>query len=224
MAASRRKWADANPEQDREAKRGYAARKYKESPDTLLERSRISREKNRDEMNRRRREKRAANIQEAREADRRWVASNPDKVTATRKRSYLKQRAKPSVRINASMAAGVRHSLVNGSIKGGRRWERLVGYTFEQLMAHLESKFRPGMSWENYGKRGWEIDHIVPLTAHNFDAPEDFDFHRAWALSNLQPLWKLDNVLKSNKLAVPFQPSLSFGAPDNDNNQTSKAA
>jgi hypothetical protein len=35
-----------------------------------------------------------------------------------------------------------------------------------------------------------------------------YDFKRAWALSNLQPLWAIDNQRKSAKLAAPFQPSL----------------
>jgi hypothetical protein len=45
-------------------------------------------------------------------------------------------------------------------LKKGRKWEHLVGYTVEDLMAHLESLFVGGMNWENMGD--WHIDHKVP--------------------------------------------------------------
>lgn len=48
------------------------------------------------------------------------------------------------------------------------------------------------MSWDNYGE--WEIDHIRPLTSFDkFATPSEVN-----ALSNLQPLWKEDNIHKYN--------------------------
>ena len=73
-------------------------------------------------------------------------------------------------------------------------------------MAHLEVRFQPGMSWDNYGE--WHIDHIVPLAAFNYETPDDLDFGRAWALENLQPLWAKENIRKWCRLERPFQPSL----------------
>ena len=37
----------------------------------------------------------------------------------------------------------------------------LVGCTIDELKQHLESKFKKGMSWNNYGK--WHVDHVVPV-------------------------------------------------------------
>lgn len=48
--------------------------------------------------------------------------------------------------------------------KNGRHWEDLVGYTRQELKQHLETLFTEGMSWDNYGKFGWHIDHILPLS------------------------------------------------------------
>lgn len=221
MAAYRKKWADENPEADRESKRAYAERFGKANPEEVARRNREGREKFGDERNRARREKRAANPEAAREEDRKWAQANPDKVAATRRRSYVKQRQSPSVRLNASMAAGMRHSLRKGA-KAGQKWETLAGYDVNDLMAHLESQFLPGMTWENYGE--WEIDHIVPRVAHNFETPADIDFHRCWALSNLQPLWAADNRRKNDRLPFPFQPSFAFGLPANDNQPKQDAA
>jgi hypothetical protein len=90
--------------------------------------------------------------------------------------------------------------------KNGRSWESLAGYTLEQLMAHLEQKFLPGMSWENMGE--WHIDHVIPRAAFNYSTPEHSDFKRCWGSDNLQPLWAKDNMSKGARLSKPFQPRL----------------
>lgn len=82
----------------------------------------------------------------------------------------------------------------------------MLGYSPEQLMAHLERLFLPGMTWANYGK--WHVDHDIPLSAFNFETVHDYDFKRAWSLDNLKPLWADQNLRKHAKLARPFQPTL----------------
>jgi hypothetical protein len=73
----------------------------------------------------------------------------------------------------------------------------MLPYTFEQLLERLESQFKPGMTWENYGE--WEIDHIKPDSWFQYDSYSDEDFIKSWSLDNLQPLWKSQNASKSNK-------------------------
>ena len=96
------------------------------------------------------------------------------------------------------MSSGIRQSLVFG--KQGWHWETLVGYTVIDLMAHLEAKFLPGMSWDN--RREWHIDHIRPLCSFQFQTPDDPQFREAWALANLQPLWAADNLKKGGRWAA----------------------
>jgi hypothetical protein len=121
-------------------------------------------------------------------------------------RHYRKKRLEQGAKLCDAMKAGIYLALK--SKKNGRKWESLVGYTLEELMAHLEKQFQPGMTWENYGE--WHLDHIHPRAAHFYTDSTDPDFQRCWALDNLQPLWAKDNKLKSAKITQPFQPTLDL--------------
>ena len=85
-----------------------------------------------------------------------------------------------------------------GISKGGRRWEALVGYTLKELMAHLETQFKEGMTWDNYGSH-WHIDHIRPKSWFIYESVNDEQFKQCWALSNLQPLEADINHTKNNR-------------------------
>ena len=157
------------------------------------------------------------------EYQRRYYQAHKEEILATKKAYYdshkeekrtygkdwgAKQRAtNPKYRINATISGGMRRSLK--ARKNGRAWESLVDYTLSDLMAHLRSLFEPGMTFENHGR--WHIDHKVPISVFNFEQPDDIDFGRCWALSNLQPMWAIENLRKSDRVDRPFQPSLAIG-------------
>ncbi len=69
-----------------------------------------------------------------------------------------------------------------------------LGCSIEQLRIYLESKWKPGMTWDNYGVKGWHIDHIVPL--NKFDLTDKVQLGKACHYTNLQPLWVSDNLEK----------------------------
>lgn len=111
---------------------------------------------------------------------------------------------KPKFRLHKSVSVRMRRSLVAG--KDGSSWEDLVGYSLPDLMAHLESQFTKGMTWDNYG--AWHIDHIRPVTDFNFETSRDPEFKECWSLWNLQPLWAFDNLSKGGKCENPPLPLL----------------
>lgn len=92
------------------------------------------------------------------------------------------------------------------AIKQNRRGSAVcdLGCSINKLKIHLQMKFirHPTdghyMSWDNYGKFGWHIDHIIPLSAFDLTNPEELK--KACHYTNLQPLWWKDNVRKSNKI------------------------
>ena len=73
-----------------------------------------------------------------------------------------------------------------------------LGCTIEELKQYLESKFSPGMTWDNHGLNGWHIDHIKPLVS--FDLTDRKQLLEACHYTNLQPLWAKDNLSKSDKI------------------------
>lgn len=92
--------------------------------------------------------------------------------------------------------------------KAGRTWKELIGYSVDELRSHLEQQFVDGMTWELFLQGEIHIDHKIPRAAFNFTTPDDIDFKRCWSLSNLQPLWALDNIIKHDKIEKSFQPSV----------------
>lgn len=80
-------------------------------------------------------------------------------------------------------------------VRNGQSATKELGCSVVELKLYLESKFLPGMTWENYGK--WHVDHILPLSKFDLTDPEQFK--KAAHFSNLQPLWATDNIKKGNK-------------------------
>jgi hypothetical protein len=139
-----------------------------------------------------------------------WRAKNIVKVREYSRKGSAKIRGTARGHLNDCISSAINSSLRKG-IKAGRSWELLLGYTVDQLKRHMEKQFSPGMTWENYGKH-WEIDHNLPVSAFNFEKPEDLDFRRCWALKNLRPLEKFENRCKHDKVDRPLQPSLAISA------------
>jgi len=73
----------------------------------------------------------------------------------------------------------------------------LIGCDIDYLWNYLESKFKPGMTRENYGKE-WHIDHIIPCVA--FDLSKEENQKMCFHYTNLQPLWAHENLSKSSKI------------------------
>lgn len=126
-----------------------------------------------------------------------WRLRNPDKAKQSRDDARRKARSTAQGLLNARMSNAIRSSLVAG--KGGRSWINLVGYTIDELMSHIERQFVQGMDWQKFRSGQIHLDHIVPLSSFVFNSPSDEGFKRAWAITNLRPLWAAENMRKSAK-------------------------
>lgn len=80
-------------------------------------------------------------------------------------------------------------------VRKDRRTEALIGYTKEELRAHIEAQFRPGMSWTR--RHSFHIDHRKPVAAFLREGITDPAVINA--LSNLQVLTPAENRAKSDR-------------------------
>lgn len=99
-------------------------------------------------------------------------------------------RFKNSVRSNISAAITKRAM----SLKKQKHTEEILGCSFNEFRIYIEAKFTEGMTWENYGE--WELDHITPISL----AKTEEEVYKLNHYTNFQPLWKMDNLKKSNKI------------------------
>lgn len=124
------------------------------------------------------------------------------KRTLTKKRLYIKNKRRTDIKfrlkgnISKSITKRLRKRL---SSKKGKSTFAFLPYTVEDLIQHLEKLFQLGMSWQNYGPRGWHIDHKVPDCSFDYKSVDDREFQECWALENLQPLWAEDNEKKGGR-------------------------
>lgn len=102
----------------------------------------------------------------------------------------------PLHRLSNNIRGNMYHALKTK--KNGRKWEYLVGYTLQDLVNHLTPLLGENMTWDNYGSV-WHVDHVIPKSWFKYESTEDAKFKECWALSNLQPKLKLDNILKGNR-------------------------
>ena len=180
-----------NKEKIKEYRKEYCKKYYSENKEKIREKNKRFYLENKEKI----KNWRSENKEERKEWQARYRAENLDKVRQReRQRAQRRLESSPKHRIHASFRAGMHRS-----IKDKRKSKSfdLVGYSREDLIIHLEKKFAPGMSWENYGK--WHIDHIRPLSWFNLESKHDAEFKVCWALDNLQPLWASDNIKKGNR-------------------------
>ena len=72
-----------------------------------------------------------------------------------------------------------------------------LGCSIDEFAEYFEGLFLDGMTWENFGE--WHIDHIKPCAASPNLATDESEKKECFHYSNLQPLWKVDNLRKGSK-------------------------
>jgi hypothetical protein len=96
---------------------------------------------------------------------------------------------------------------INHIIKNNPKFSttmKLIGCSIEQLKYYLESLFKLGMSWDNYGNgwngkgmQEWHVDHKIPCAS--FDLSKPSEQKKCFHYTNLQPLWAEENLSKGKK-------------------------
>lgn len=137
--------------------------------------------------------------EDARDARKR-MKSDPAKLNSYRIycRDKARKRLKTDINFLMRKKLRTRISMAVKHYDKSAGTEALTGCSFTFLRKHLESQWKPGMSWSNYGRGGWHIDHKIPCITFDLSQPsQQFEcFH----YSNLRPLWEWENLSKGAQL------------------------
>lgn len=209
-------------ERKRSIERAQQAEYRAANADLIRSSQRAYREAHREELNKRVRERRAANLDAYRakerarirtpeqraaavEKTRRWVEQNRERhlewMRANRKRRMTSDPAfKASTAMRRRFYMALRNQVYDGwNIRSGEA-VRLLGCTMAEFVAYVESLWSDGMTWNNWTRDGWHIDHIVPLSA--FDLTDADQIKAACHYTNLRPLWAIENLRKGARVEV----------------------
>lgn len=167
---------------DPEASAARAKRWREENEDRVKARSAAYREKNRQELNTKQLE---------------YYRANKEKVIAYQGK-YISRKYKEDHLFAVRMICRRRllFAMAKGGYKKSSKTETILGCSFQKLVKYIESKFLPGMTWQNRGMFGWHLDHIIPLSSAS--CAEEIE--KLSHYTNLQPLWAEDNWSKGAKL------------------------
>lgn len=168
----------------------------KENREKIREKQKENRLKNKESYSKTRKAYIQNNKDRILEKQREYHAKNKERIRNERRayyRDYMrKRRNDPSFKAKSRMRDMLRRVLHKTGGKKTSGSEVMLGYTSQELRSHIESQFMPGMSWENLGE--WHIDHIRSIKSFLDDGITDPKIINA--LSNLQPLFAIENLRK----------------------------
>lgn len=126
-----------------------------------------------------------------------WKLANKARTNLYTKK-YMRERAliDPIFKLANSLRSRTYYAIKNSKFDKKLKLKEYIGCSIEFLKIHLESKFKPGMSWENHSIKGWHIDHVIPLAS----AINEKELYSLCHYTNLQPLWAIDNLKKGCKV------------------------
>ncbi len=166
---------------------------YTKNKNTYLDKCKLYQQKNKEKRNITTNKWRIKNRQKYKIYNRNWKQKNKDKLNIHQKFRLIHD---VNFRLRRNLRTRIKTSIKNNYKSGSAVTD--LGCTIPELKQYIESKFLPGMSWENWSFNGWHMDHIKPLSSFNLQ--DRAQFCEACHYSNLQPLWAKDNLSKGDKI------------------------
>jgi hypothetical protein len=166
---------------------------YVKDKDNILQKNREYYQKNREAILKQKKEYNKKNPHVKRE----YYEKNKEKINKRAAITHtIRRKNNPLLRFANNTSTLIRHSFKHINVIGVKKTQRtedILGCSIEFFIEYLKSKFLEGMTIENHGE--WHIDHIKPIYLAKTEA-EVIEFNH---YTNLQPLWKFDNLSKGKK-------------------------
>jgi len=144
------------------------------------------------------------------ESIRAYKSKNKDKIAASarsrREKNTLKFRKyameyyhrrkseDPIFALTQRVRATISNSFKNKGYTKNSKTAKILGGSWETVKKHIEDQFINGMEWDRISEI--HIDHIIPLAS----ATTEQEVIALNHYKNLMPLWKADNLRKSDKM------------------------
>lgn len=189
-----REWNKNNPEKVQASRR----KKYLKNKEKILAKNKEWRVENKEykakkdkEYQLNNKEKISLNNKNRYEKDKERIVK---KVTA-----YKKERLKTDTlfKLKCNLRGRIGVCLKENKFVKTQNTEKILGADMITVKNHIESQFKNGMEWSNYGLYGWHLDHIVPLAS----AKTEEEVYNLCHYTNLQPLWAFENLSKGCRIA-----------------------
>mgnify|MGYP006407583947 CR=1 FL=1 len=105
-----------------------------------------------------------------------------------------RKKVDPLFKLSSNLRTRTWYAFKRKGYNKNTKTQEMLGVDWEVCKSHIERQFTKGMSWDNSGD--WHIDHIIPLSSANTEE----ELKKLCHYSNLQPLWAVDNLMKSAKI------------------------
>lgn len=142
------------------------------------------------------------NLDKIRDKGKEYREKNSDLIKLNRKlnrqkdtyKSWSKKyKSQPHIRVADACRTRINTAIKLYNLNKTKHSIEYLGCDIDSLINHIQSKFSPGMTWDNYGE--WHLDHIRPCCS--FDLTKDEEVDKCFHYTNLQPLWAEDNLSKA---------------------------
>lgn len=198
-------------ETERKERKRISNKKYRETHKKQIKAiHKAWRDKNREKINAQAREKYKENPQPFKDRKARYVNSHQEQVKESNHKYKIENRQKctdyernkrhndPIYNFRCGIRRLIGQYTTGKGYKGTKTTYEILGCNFYFFLEYIQSKFKEGMTLENYGhgKGKWNIDHIIPISS----AKTDEDLEELNHFTNLQPLWASENYKKSKKI------------------------
>ena len=120
-----------------------------------------------------------------------WRKANRENINRYQKQ---KRDTDPLFKLKDNLRNRTRYAFKNKGYSKNTKTQKMLGVDWDIVKKHIQRQFTKGMNWNNYGE--WHIDHIIPLASAK--TPERLK--QLCHYTNLQPMWAVDNLSKSNKI------------------------
>ena len=177
-------------------------RYYKKHRIEICRKTKAYKSKNKEKISEQNKRYRANNKELVSIISKKYYRENKERILKNQKERYNKyynnRRAfDDNFKIITNLRSRIRTAIKKQKTIKNKRTLEILGCSLVELKSYLESLFKEGMEWGNYGFMGWHIDHIKPCSS--FDLTDPKQQEQCFHYTNMQPLWWYDNIKKGNK-------------------------